>query len=142
MFMKTYKKSFIILAIIFSIFTGITAGTVQAYAKSSYWIYGVSVKAGGSMDMYYNGNKITIKGKSGKASSEKKVYDADKKKCHYKLRVAGNCKVVLSEAENIQTIKFKKWASGAGYKKGDKITFISAALKVKGGKITKITFSA
>ena len=51
-FMKTSKKNLIIIAVIFSLLAGITAGTAQAYAKSSYWLYGVSVKAGGGADMY------------------------------------------------------------------------------------------
>ncbi len=141
-FMKTYKKNLIIIAVIFSLLAGITAGTAQAYAKSSYWLYGVSVKAGGRADMYYNGNKITLKGKIRKSASQKKLYDTEEKKGKYTLKVASNCKVVLEEAENIQTIQFKQWAADAGYKKGDKVTFISAAVKVEGKKVTKIIFSA
>ena len=48
----------------------------------------------------------------------------------------------MDEAENIQTVQFKQWADDAGYKKGDKVFFISAALKVEGKKVTKIIFSA
>lgn len=140
--MRTSKKGVIVIAIIFGIFAGIAAGTAHTYAKNSSWLYGVSVKSGGNMDMYYNGNKITLKGKARKASSEKKVYDADEKKCKYTLKIAGNCKVVLEEAENVQILKFKKWLADAGYKKGDKITFISAVLKMEDGKVTKIIFSA
>ncbi|MCI9080302.1 MAG: hypothetical protein HFH68_15580 [Lachnospiraceae bacterium] len=140
--MRTFNKRLLVIVVIFSILAGITAGTVQTYAKSSYWIYGISVKAGGSMDMYYNENKIVLKGKARKALSEKDVYYAEEKKGKYTLKAASNCKVVMEEAGNTQTVKFKKWAGDAGYKKGDKVTFISALLKVEGKKVTKIIFSA
>lgn len=140
--MKISKKSLIIIAVIFSLLAGAAFGTGQVYAKSSYWLYGVSVKAGGRADMYYNGNKITLKGGIRKSASQNKLYDTEEKKGKYTLKVASKCKVVMDEAENIQTVQFKQWADDAGYKKGDKVFFISADLKVEGKKVTKIIFSA
>lgn len=140
--MKTSRKSLIIIAVIFSLLAGITASTAQTYAKSSYWLYGVSAGAGGGADIYYNGNKITLKGKTRKSASMKKLYDAEEKKGKYTLKVASNCKVVMEEADNTQTSGFKQWVSDRGYKKGDKVAFISATIKVEGKKVTRIIFSA
>lgn len=78
--MKISKKSLIIIAVIFSLLAGAASGTGQVYAKSSYWLYGVSVKAGGRADMYYNGNKITLKGGIRKSASQNKLYDTEEKR--------------------------------------------------------------
>ncbi len=141
-YMKTLKKNFIIMAVILSMVTGAAAMPAKTYAKESYYFYGVSEAGDGSMEMYFNENKITLDGSFRKSPSKKKVYDADEKKRTVNLKIAKNCKIINDEAGNLQTIQFKKWVKDNGYKSGDEITFISAFIKVVNKKIASITFSA
>lgn len=140
--MKTFRKNFIIAAVIFSMLAGVTAFPAKTYAKGNYCFYGVSKAGGGNMEMYFNGSKITLDGKVRKASSEKKVYHAKEKDGPYKLKISRSCKIVNDEAGNVQTIPFKDWVKDNGYKSGDEIKFISAVIRVFNKKIESITFSA
>lgn len=140
--MKISKKGFIALAVVLSILAGITAITAQPQAKGGYWLNGISKEAGGGMALYYKGGKFVLKGKIRKASSEKAVYSVKAKKGSYKLKIANNCRVILDEAGNRQVVSFKNWIKDNEYKDGDKISFISATLKVENKKVTRICFSA
>lgn len=135
-------KKIMVFVTVYSLFFGVFAISGQAGAKNAYWLSGVSKAAGGQMNMYYKGNTIVLKGKIKKSASWEKVYDAAEKKCSYSLKIADNCKVTLVEAENNQTMAYKKWAKGNGYKKGDKVNCIEATFKVEGKKIVRIYFSA
>lgn len=140
--MKISAKKLLIMVTAFCLLLNTVSVPSRAAAKNSYWLYGVSKAAGGNMKMYYEGNSISIKGKVRKAASEKKVYDAAEKNRSYSLKVAANCKVVLVEADNVQTTAYKKWAKENGYQKGDMILFLGGTLEVTGKKIVKIIFSA
>lgn len=140
--MKNMKKKILSVVMVFSLLAGVLSMPVQAGAKDTYWLMGISKAAGGYMKMYYKGNKIALKGKVRKADSQDKLYDAKDKKASYNLKVADNCKVTLVEAENNQTMTYKKWAKNNGYKKGDPVSCIEADIKVEGKKITRIYFGA
>lgn len=140
--MRNAAKKMMATLIVFSLLAGVLSIPTQAEAKDTYWLMGVSKAAGGYMKMYYKGNKIELKGKVKKSNSKNKLYDAPDKKCSYTLKVADNCKVTLVEAENNQTMSYKKWAKNIGYKKGDAVSCIEADFKVEGKKITRIWFSA
>lgn len=140
--MKNAAKKMMVMVVVFSLLAGVLSIPKQAEAKDTYWLMGISKAAGGYMKMYYKGNKIELKGKVRKSNSKNKLYDAADKKCSYTLKVADNCKVTLVEAENNQTMSYKKWAKNNGYKKGDAVSCIEANFKVEGKKITKILFSA
>lgn len=140
--MKNFVKKLLILVTVSSLVVGAFAIPVKADAKNTYWLSGVSKAAGGHMNMYYKGNTIVLKGKFRKSASRNKIYDVAEKKYSYSLKVADNCKVTFVEAENNETITYKKWAKNSGYKNGDKISCIEATLKVEGKKIVKIFFSA
>ena len=140
--MKYFVKKLMLLVMISSLFVGVFAISVKTDAKNTYWLSGVSKAADGSMRMYYKGNTIVLKGKVRKSVSRNKIYDVPEKKCSYSLKVASNCKVIYVEAENNQTMTYKKWAKNNGYKNGDEVTCIEATLKVEGKKIVRIYFSA
>lgn len=140
--MKNTGRKLIVAFIIMSLVMGALAVPAQLEAKSQYWLMGVSKAAGGNMKMYYKGNTIWLKGKLRKSTSRIKLFDVAEKKCTYKLKVAGNCKVTLVEAENNQTMSYKKWVKNNGLKKGDEVSCIEADFKVVGKKITRIYFSA
>ena len=140
--MKYFVKKLMLLVMISSLFVGVCAISVKTDAKNMYWLSGVSKAADGSMRMYYKGNTIVLKGKVRKSVSRNKIYDVPEKKCSYLLKVASNCKVTYVEAENNQTMTYKKWAKNNGYKNGDEVTCIEATLKVEGKKIVRIYFSA
>lgn len=140
--MKYLEKKAITAAIVCSLLIGVLSISVCSDAKSTYWLSGVSELADGHMKMYYKGSTITLKGKIKKSASRKNVYDATEKKYSCSLKVANNCKVTLVEADNNQTMTYKKWAKGNNYKKGAKVSFIEATFKIDGGKITRIYFSA
>lgn len=142
--MKISGKKFAIMVTLFALLLGTMYMPLKAEAKNSYWLSGVSKAAGGAMKMYYKGNTntISVKGKVRKSTSPKKVYEAAEKEYSCSLKVAANCKVVLVEAENVQTTSYQKWVKDNGYQAGDKIRFIAVTLKVQGKKIVKISFSA
>ena len=140
--MKYFVKKLMLLVMISSLFVGVFAISAKTDAKNTYWLSGVSKAADGSMRMYYKGNTIVLKGKVRKSVSRNKIYDVPEKKCSYSLKVASNCKVTYVEAENNQTMTYKKWAKNNGYKNGDEVTCIEATLKVEGKKIVRIYFSA
>lgn len=147
--MKNFVKKLVVLITTFSLLAVMSIIPVQAGAKSTYWLTGISKQAGGNMRMYYKVNTITLQGKIRRSDSIDTVSDAAEKKSSYKLKVAKNCKVHLIEAENDQVITYGQWAKNDGYKdtadkkgKGKEATFISATFKVKGKKIVEISFSA
>lgn len=139
--MKKEAKWTNIALVILCMTVTICSVSVKAEAKDRFWLSGISKPAGGSMTMYYKGNALLLKGEISVADSRKKAkYILDKPSCQY--RIAKKCKVFLYEAENVTSYPYKKWVKIHGYKKNDKITFISADLKVEGKKITRIEFSA
>lgn len=140
--MKNAAKKIMMVVVVLSLLAGVLSMPAQADAKDTYWMMGVSKAAGGDMKMYYKGDKIVLKGKMKKSTSKNKLYDAKDKKCSCTLKVADNCKVTFVEAENVQTITYKKWVKDIGYKKGDAVSCIEADFKVVGKKITRILFSA
>lgn len=140
--MRDIGKKMLAAVIAFGLLVGTISMQVQADAKTVYWLSGVSKAADGHTRMYYKGNTIVLKGKARKSASRDKVYDAAEKKCSYSLRVAGNCKVIFIEAENKETVPYKTWAKGNGYKNGDEFLYICVTLKVEDKKITKIYFSS
>lgn len=140
--MKDFVKKLMLWVTIASLFVGVFAISTKTNAKNTYWLSGVSKAAGGKMKMYYKGNTIVLKGKVRKSVSRSKIYDVSEKKCSCSLKVAKNCKVILVEADNNQTMTYKKWAKNLGYKNGDEVTCIEATLKVEGKKIVRIYFSA
>lgn len=119
-----------------------SSGKDKIKQKGSYWLQGVSKSAGGNMHMYYNGNKIKLKGKTSTATSRNKLSDAPEKEKSYNLQVANDCKIFLVEFENTQTQTYKKWVKQNKYKKGDEVSCIQAVFEIKDGKIRRIFFSA
>lgn len=140
--MKKPLKNIIAAAIVFCMMVNVLAVSVLADTKSSYWLTGISKAAGGQMKMYYKEDTLVLKGKFKRSSSRDKLQDAEEKKRSYSLKIADNCKVTFTEADNVQTISCKEWIESRGYKKGDEVSFISVELKIKNKKITRINFSA
>ncbi len=140
--MKKITKKSVALLLTFALLSGALSLPARAETKNSYWLAGLSRAAGGRMRMYYKGNTIVLKGKVRRSTSRNKLYNVPEKKSSYTLKVAGSCKVTLVEAENNQTMTYKKWAKNNKYKKGAEVSCIEASFKVEGGKIKKIFFSA
>lgn len=137
---KILKRS-VLAVLLCCMIASLSALPAHAAAKN-YWLTGVSKPAGGKLRMYYKEDAISIKGSSRRASSEANVYDAKEKKRSCSLKVSGKCKVILVEAENVQTLSYQDWAKNQDYQNGSEISFISATLKIKNNKIVKIYFSA
>lgn len=139
--MKTAKKSLVAIVLLCSVMASLLTVPAQAASKNSYWLHGISVPAGGHMKMYYQETAIMIKGRSQKARSEKNVCEAEEKKRSQTLKIAKKCKIIHLEGKNITIDSYGEWAEKHSYQNGDKITFISATLHVKHGKVVQITFS-
>lgn len=135
-------KQIVLAAIIFSITIGVPT-QVQAKEKNSYWLTGVSKEADGQLQMYYQKDSILLKGKAKKSESKDQLEDTKLKKIQDTLKVANTCKVVFIEADETTTCAYQDWVKDSrDYKEGDRISFISASIKVKNKKIVKIIFSA
>lgn len=141
--MKQITKQLTALAVVCIMIFYAFAVPVQADAKNTYWLSGISKMADGSMRMYYkNKNTIVIKGKQKKASTQSRLEDAAEKKGTYSLKAAANCKVIQIEAEKNEVFDYAEWVENMEFQNGDEIPFICASCKVKNKKIVKIYFSA
>lgn len=136
--MKSFIKKLTVFATTLSLLAATLVLPIQASAKNTYWLAGISKGAGGNMRMFCTENTITVKGKIKKSASPKKLDDVAEKKLSYKLKVAKNCTVHFFEAENEEIITYKQWAK----KESKEVGFISSVLKVKNNKVVRIGFSA
>ena len=80
-------------------------------------------------------------GKWGKGSTMDKASEAAKKKLTKTFKVKGGCKVVEIE-EPVKIYRYSHYMDDVNAKKGKKLSFIQAYVKISGGKITRIAFSA
>ena len=140
--MKNITKKWMITVIVFSMVLCVCCVSTNAEAKSKYWLEGVSKPAGGTMTMYYKGNTVLLKGKINIADIKTRKATAILEKSSHTFQIAKKCKVFFYEADKVTSSPYKKWIKTCGYKKNDKISFVSVSLRVEGKKITRIEFSS
>ena len=114
-----------------------------AVAKSTYWLSCLSAGpyVGGTGNIIYKGHKIKLTGKWGKGSTMDKASEAAKKKLTKTFKVKSSCKVVEIE-EPVKIYQYDHYMDDVNAKKGKKLSFIQAYVRISGGKITRIAFSA
>lgn len=136
------KKQMLFAVVCILLFSTLSVST-QAASKKTYWLSGVSKAAGGTLQMYYkNKTSIILKGGVKKYFSSDNLPDAKEKKVSYTRKIDDSCKVLLIEADQVETMTYAEWAAGLDYKNGDEISFIGTEIKVKNKKIVQISFSA